>query len=80
MSMAQRTASTVLANSTRTPSPRSLDDAAAVLGDLWIDEGFAQGFECREGALFIATHQTTVAYDVGREDCGKPSFGTRFSH
>jgi len=24
--------------------------------------------------------QATVAYDVSREDCGKPSFGTRFGH
>jgi hypothetical protein len=59
---------------------RSLDDAAAILRDLWVDEGFAQGFECSVGALFIAAHQATVAYDVGREDCGKPSFSVRFGH
>ena len=35
---------------------RGLDDAAAILRDLWVDEGFAQGFECSESALFVAAH------------------------
>jgi hypothetical protein len=50
-----------------------------MLRDLWVDEEL-QGFEGSEGALFIAPHQATVAYDLGREDCGKPSFSTRFGH
>jgi len=44
----------------------SLHDAPAMLRKLWVKDGFAESFECTEGALLVAAHQTTVAYDVSR--------------
>ena len=55
-------------------------DAAAMLRDLWVNVGLAQSFESSESALLIAAHQAAVADDVGREDCGEPSFDPSLGH
>ena len=78
MPMAQRTASTVLAN--QDAIARGLYNAAAMFGDLWVNEGLAQRFERTKGAFLIVTHQTAVTYDISRENCCQPPFDPRFGH
>ena len=46
-----------------------LDDAAAVFGDLRVDQLTAQGLEARERAFLVGAHEPAVAGYVGREDC-----------
>jgi hypothetical protein len=45
-----------------------LDDAAMVLGDLWIEEFAAQRFEAFERALLIRPHQPRIPRHIGGED------------
>jgi hypothetical protein len=50
--------------------PSGLDDAAAVLGDLGIDEFATASLERSESAFLVNTHQAAVTGDIGREDGG----------
>jgi hypothetical protein len=70
ISIAQRTASTALANSTRATVARGFDDAAAVFGDLRIDNFGSFLFKRRECTFLVNAHQATVASHVGCEDGG----------
>ena len=77
ISMAQRTASTALANSTSAPSPVVLTMRPAMLGDLWINEFAPVRLERRESAFLVYAHQPAVAGDIGGEDGGEPPFHQR---
>ena len=57
-----------------------LDDTAAVLGDLWIDQFLAMRFQLAERAFFVGAHQPAVAGNVGRENGGQPPFDASFDH
>ena len=48
-----------------------LDDAAAMLGDLRIDQLGAQRLEAAERALLVGSHQPRVADDIGGKDGGE---------
>jgi hypothetical protein len=63
ISTAQRTASTTLTNSTKSPSP-VVDDASAVLAP--------QRPQSREGVFFVRAHQPRIAGGIGREDRVQP--------
>jgi len=77
MSMAQRTASTVLANST---IARGLHDAAAVFGDLGIEEFATACFECGKSAFLVDAHQPAVASDIASKDGSQSPLDTRLGH
>ena len=62
------------------PVAGGLDDAAAVLGDLGVDQFLAMRFQLSKRALFVNAHQPAVAGHVAREDGGQPPFDPRFSH
>jgi hypothetical protein len=50
----------------------------AVSGDAGIDDFTAQRLHGRQGAAFVAPHQTRVTGDIGRRDGGKAAlFGHR---
>ena len=49
------------------------DDAAAIFGDLGIDQRLAEGFQAGQRALLVDAHQPAIAGDVRREDCRQPS-------
>jgi hypothetical protein len=55
-----------------------LDDAAAVLRDLRIDELAAMRFEAFERAFFVGSHQPRVARHIGGEDRGKTALDRLF--
>ena len=75
-SMAQRTASTTLRNSTSAPSPVRLTTRPVMHGDGRVDEVAAQRPEPRERALLVRAGEPAVADHVGGEDRGKlPGFG-----
>ncbi len=57
-----------------------LDDTAAMLGYLWIDEVPTQGFQAPEGAFLVGSDQARIPHDVRREDRRQPSLGAPFSH
>ena len=78
--MAQRTASTALANSTSAPSPVVLTmrpRCSAILGSI---EFAAARFERCESAFLVNAHQAAVAGDIGRENGGQPPFYPRLGH
>src|SRR5205085_8641855 len=50
-----------------------LDDAALVLGDLWVDQFAAMGSKPRESAGFVLAHHAAVAGDIGGENGRKPA-------
>jgi hypothetical protein len=64
--------STTLANST---VAGGFDDAAAMVGDLRVDDLGAQRLEPAEGAFLIGFDQARIAGDNGREDRREPTFG-----
>src|SRR5215472_15217972 len=49
-----------------------LDDAAAMLGDLWVEHRDAQGLEPAEGAFLVGFDQPRIARDIGCEDRDRP--------
>src|SRR5262249_46456159 len=55
------------------PVAGGLDQTAAVLGDLRIEELAAQRPEAFEGAAFIGADQPRIARDIGRKDRRKPT-------
>ena len=59
---------------------RSLHDAAAMLGDLGIDDFAPACLECSKSAFLVDAHQPTVAGDIGSKDRSQPPFNTRFGH
>ena len=59
---------------------RGFDDAAAVFGDLGIDEFATVGLERSESAFLVDAHQAAVASNVGCEDSGQSSFDALFGH
>ena len=59
---------------------RGLHDAAAMLGNLRIDEFAPICLERCESAFLVNTHQAAVAGDIGSEDGGQPPFDTRLRH
>jgi hypothetical protein len=73
-SAAQRNASTTLANSTSKPSPVALNDAAAVAGDLRIDNLGAERLEPAERPFLVRPDQARVARYIGGEDRREPTF------
>jgi hypothetical protein len=50
-----------------------LYDPTTVLGDFWIHERVAMDLELGQRALLVGRHETTVANDVGSQDCCKPT-------
>jgi hypothetical protein len=59
-----------LVNSIRSPSR---GEAAAMLGDLGIDQLVADGAQLRERPRLIGFHETRVTYHVRRNDYCEPS-------
>src|SRR5439155_20188564 len=57
-----------------------LDDAAAVLGNGWIDELDPMGLETRERPRLVDLHQPTVADHVSRDDRCEPALWSRHIH
>jgi hypothetical protein len=57
-----------------------LDDAAAMLGDLGLDDLLAQCFEPGVRAGLVLAHEPTVADHVGGEDRGELAFELLRSH
>jgi hypothetical protein len=57
-----------------------LDDAAAILGDLGVDQRLAAGFQAGEGSFFIASHQPAVAGNIGGQDCREASVNPGTCH
>jgi hypothetical protein len=51
-----------------------LDDAAAVLPDLGVDELAPMRLEALESALLVCTHQLRVARHIGCENRGETAF------
>ena len=78
--MAQRTASTALANSTSAPSPVVLTMRPLMFGDLGIDEFASARLERCESAFLVNAHQPAVAGDIGREDGSQPPFDALLGH
>ena len=77
-SMAQRTASTTLRNSTMLPIAGALDDAAVMHGDSRINQVAAKPSKPGENAIFVRSRETAVADHVGAKDRRKfSSFGHR---
>ena len=54
-----------------------LDDAAAVFGDLRIDQLAPMALEAREGRALVAAHQPRITRHIGREDRRQSSLVTR---
>ena len=50
------------------PVAGSLHQAAAMLGDLGVDQLFANGFELRERAGLVSLHQARIADYIGSDD------------
>ena len=80
MSMAQRTASTALANSTRAPSPVVLTMRPRFSATLGSMKFASMCLKRREGTFLVDAHQSAVSGNVSREDGGQPPFDTRFDH
>ena len=57
-----------------------LDDAAAMLGDLGIDERLSTGLEPGERAFLVGTHQPAITGDIGRQDGREASLDPGASH
>ena len=57
-----------------------LEDAAAVLGDQWIDQFAPIAFEGGEGSFFVRAHQPRISGDVGAEDRRQPPLYPFLSH
>ena len=53
---------------------RRLDDAAAMLSNLWVDQITSVSQECSECAFLIRAHETRISRDIGGEDSGKATF------
>ena len=53
----------------------ALDDAAAVGGDMRLDQLAEMALQALQRAFLVAAHQPAVAGDVGRQDGGEPAFG-----
>ena len=70
-SVAQRIASTTLANSTSRPSPVVLTMPPVMLGDRRVDQFGAQRLQPRQRAFFVRAHQPRIARDIGGEDRGE---------
>ena len=62
------------------PVASCLDEAAAMLLELWFDELAAKDFEAVEGTLLIRSHQARVACHIGGEDCRETASGGRSGH
>jgi hypothetical protein len=60
--------------------PGCLEDAAAVLGDQWIDELAPIAFEKGEGSFLVRAHQPRISGNVGAEDCRQPPLNAFFRH
>ena len=58
----------------------SLDDAAAMLGYLRFEKLAPVCVEALERALFVGTHEPTVASDIPCEDGSKPAFDPLLGH
>ena len=67
-SMAQRTASTTLRNSTMLPSPGALDDAPMVDRDGRIDQIAAQRPQSRQDAILVRAGEPAVADHIRAKD------------
>ena len=79
-SIAQRTASTTLLNSTSRPSPIVRTMRPLMFGDLRIDEITAHRSQSRQGALLVDAHQAGIADDIGAQDDGKPMLYSGICH
>ena len=53
----------------------ALDDAAAVGGDMRLDQLAEVALQALQRAFLVAAHQPAVAGDIGRQDGGEPAFG-----
>jgi len=59
---------------------RTLDDAAAMGGDVRLDQLAEMGLQPLQRAFLVDVHQPAVAGYVGREDGCQSSFGTLCFH
>ena len=57
-----------------------LDDAAAMLGDLRVDQLAPDRLQPRERAFLVRAHQPRIADDIGRHDCRQTAFDPPFAH
>jgi hypothetical protein len=57
-----------------------LDDTAAVLGDLRIDQFLAMHLELAERAFLVGTHQPAIAGNIASHDRGQSPIQTVFRH
>jgi len=55
------------------PVPGGLDDAAAMLGDLRVDQLGPERFQAVEGAFLVGPDQARIARDISREDRRQPA-------
>ena len=79
-SIAQRTASTALTNSTKAPSPVFFTMRPRCSAILGIDEFASILLECRESAFLVSPHQAAEGHNVCPEDRRKFSFNPRVRH
>jgi hypothetical protein len=59
---------------------RRLDETAAMLRYLGIDDFTSVGPERCESTFLVNAHQAAVAGNIGREDGGQSPFNTRLGH
>src|SRR5271165_5054193 len=77
-SMAQRTASTTLRNSTRAPIAGALYDTTVMHGDRRVDEIAAERPEAGKSAILVRAGEPAETNDVGSQDrCKFAGFGHR---
>ena len=67
ISIAQRTASTTLRNSTMKPVARALDDAPVMHGDRRVDQVAAQRAQPGERAILVEAREPAEPDDIGRQ-------------
>ena len=67
-SIAQRTASTTLRNSTISAIARAFDDATMMHGNGWVDHVAAQRTEPRKRAVLVRASQPAEPDDISRQD------------
>jgi hypothetical protein len=48
--------------------PRSIDDAPAVFGELWLDQFSPQSFPSRERTAVVAAHEARITDHIDRND------------
>ena len=79
-SIAQRAASTALANSTSMPSPVVLTIRPRCSATVGSTRDFRVALRPNQCAFFVRAHQATISSDIRRQDSCKPPFHTIVGH